>query len=70
MKTFEELGVCEEIRRAIEEMGRRRKWNTYLPPIKFTTDNAAMIAIAGYYHYLAGDRTPLDVAPVSRVSDF
>ena len=29
-----------------------------------------MIAIAGYYHYLAGERAPLDVAPVSRISDF
>ena len=29
-----------------------------------------VIAIAGYYHYLAGERTPLDVAPVSRLSEF
>ena len=29
-----------------------------------------MIAIAGYYHYLQGERTPLDVAPVSRMADF
>ena len=29
-----------------------------------------MIAIAGYYHYLSGARTPLDVAPVSRMADF
>ena len=50
--------------------GLRRGWNTYLPEFKFTTDNAAMIAIAGYYHYLAGERTPLDVAPVSRMADF
>lgn len=50
--------------------GRKRGWNTYLPEFKFTTDNAAMIAIAGYYHYLAGERASLDVAPVSRASDF
>ena len=50
--------------------GEKRHWNTYLPAFKFTTDNAAMIAIAGYYHYLAGERTPLDVAPVSRMADF
>jgi len=50
--------------------GKKRGWNTYLPEFKFTTDNAAMIAIAGYYHYLAGERTPLDVAPVSRIADF
>lgn len=58
------------LRARIESEGRKRGWNTYLPPFKFTTDNAAMIAIAGYYHYLAGERTPLDVAPVSRMSDF
>ena len=58
------------LRTRIEEEGRKRGWNTYLPEFKFTTDNAAMIAIAGYYHYLAGERAPLDVAPVSRISDF
>ena len=57
------------LRSRIEEEGRRRGWNTYLPEFKFTTDNAAMIAIAGYYHYLAGERTSLDVAPVSRMAD-
>ena len=58
------------LRARIEAEGKKRGWNTYLPEFKFTTDNAAMIAIAGYYHYLAGERTPLDVAPVSRMSDF
>lgn len=58
------------LRSRIVEEGRKRGWNTYLPQFKFTTDNAAMIAIAGYYRYLAGERTPLDVAPVSRMSDF
>jgi N6-L-threonylcarbamoyladenine synthase len=58
------------LRRRVEDEGRRRRWNTYLPELKFTTDNAAMIAIAGYYHYLAGERCPLDVAPVSRIADF
>ena len=58
------------LRNRIEEEGKKRGWNTYLPEFKFTTDNAAMIAIAGYYHYLAGERTPLDVAPVSRIADF
>ena len=58
------------LRSRVEEEGCRRGWHTYLPEFKFTTDNAAMIAIAGYYHYLAGERAPLDTAPVSRVSDF
>jgi N6-L-threonylcarbamoyladenine synthase len=58
------------LRERIVAEGRKRGWNTYLPEFKFTTDNAAMIAIAGYYHYLAGERTSLDVAPVSRIADF
>ena len=58
------------LRERIVAEGRKRGWNTYLPEFKFTTDNAAMIAIAGYYHYLAGERTSMDVAPVSRIADF
>ncbi len=58
------------LRERIEAEGKKRGWNTYLPEFKFTTDNAAMIAIAGYFHYLAGEKTSLDVAPVSRIADF
>ena len=58
------------LRERIEAEGRKRGWNTYLPEFKFTTDNAAMIAIAGYFHYQAGEKTSLDVAPVSRIADF
>jgi len=58
------------LRGRIEAEGRKRGWRTFLPPFKFTTDNAAMIAIAGYFHYKAGESTPLDVAPVSRMADF
>ena len=58
------------LRTRIEAEGARRGWNTYLPELKFTTDNAAMIAIAGYHHYLAGERASLDAAPVSRLADF
>jgi len=58
------------LRNRITEEGLKRGWNTYLPEFKYTTDNAAMIAIAGYFHYLAGERCPLDVAPVSRMADF
>ena len=58
------------LRERIVSEGAKRGWNTYLPEFKFTTDNAAMIAIAGYYHYLAGERAGLDVAPVSRAAEF
>ena len=58
------------LRERVVAEGKRRGWNTYLPEFKFTTDNAAMIAIAGYFHYKAGEQAPLDVAPVSRMADF
>ena len=58
------------LRNRVIEEGAKRGWNVFLPPFKFTTDNAAMIAVADYFHYLAGERCPLDVAPVSRIADF
>ena len=58
------------LRERLVAEGAKRGWRTFLPKFKFTTDNAAMIAIAGWFHYKAGERTPLDVAPVSRMADF
>ncbi|MCQ2166878.1 MAG: tRNA (adenosine(37)-N6)-threonylcarbamoyltransferase complex transferase subunit TsaD [Bacteroidales bacterium] len=63
------VSANSELRARITSEGQKRGWNTYLPEFKFTTDNAAMIAIAGYYHYLAGERTALDVAPAARAAD-
>lgn len=42
------------LRNGIVEEGRKRGWRTFLPEFKFTTDNAAMIAMAGLYRYRAG----------------
>lgn len=39
---------------------------TFLPKIKFTTDNAAMIAIVGYYKYLNHDFSSLENPPIAR----
>ncbi|MCC8018534.1 MAG: tRNA (adenosine(37)-N6)-threonylcarbamoyltransferase complex transferase subunit TsaD [Rikenellaceae bacterium] len=54
--------------RLTEEAGRRH-WNLYLPELKFTTDNAAMIAVAGYFKYLTGQFAELDVTPSARVGE-
>ena len=58
------------LRARIEQEGRNRGWNTYLPALRFTTDNAAMIAITGYYRYQRGLFAPLDIAPVSRSAEY
>jgi N6-L-threonylcarbamoyladenine synthase len=55
------------LRNRLTNEGRARAWNVYLPELRFTTDNAAMIAITGYYLFLTGKRTPLDVQPVARM---
>ena len=47
---------------------QKRKWNVFIPPLRFTTDNAAMIAITGYYKWLEGKTAGLDIAPVTRSS--
>lgn len=58
------------LRSRMLEEGRKRGWTVFLPEFKFTTDNAAMIAVAGWFHYRNGERTGLDVAPVSRLAEF
>lgn len=57
------------LREAIVKEGKKRGWRTFLPEFKFTTDNAAMIALSGYYRYLKGELSSLDVAPVARLED-
>ncbi|MBQ4305711.1 MAG: tRNA (adenosine(37)-N6)-threonylcarbamoyltransferase complex transferase subunit TsaD [Bacteroidales bacterium] len=58
------------LREAVVREGKKRGWKTHLPEFKFTTDNAAMIAIAGWFRWKNGEKTPLDIAPVSRIADF
>lgn len=43
------------LRSAFEKLGKESGWNTYIPAFEYCTDNAAMIAITGYYKYLAGE---------------
>jgi N6-L-threonylcarbamoyladenine synthase len=57
------------LREAVVEAGRRRGWRTFIPELKFTTDNAAMIAISGYYRYKQGMISGLDVSPVARLEE-
>ncbi len=58
------------LREAVLAEGRKRGWKVHLPEFRFTTDNAAMIAMAGLFRLRSGERAPLDIAPVSRIADF
>jgi N6-L-threonylcarbamoyladenine synthase len=45
----------------------RYNWDLYIPKFSFTTDNAAMIAITGYYKYLKGEFASDDITPLARM---
>ncbi len=48
------------------KMGQELGWSTFIPRFEYCTDNAAMIAITGYYKYLANDFAPLTTSPMAR----
>lgn len=56
------------LREALTETGRQLNWDVFIPPFAFTTDNAAMIAITGYFKYLKGEFCDLGTVPYARVS--
>lgn len=56
------------LRAAFHAYADKYKWNVFIPPVSFTTDNAAMIAITGYFKYLNGDFCAIDEVPYSRVT--
>lgn len=55
------------LRMSLQTMAEQLNWNVYIPAFQYCTDNAAMIAIAGYYKFLNGDFVGQDVAPLSRM---
>jgi N6-L-threonylcarbamoyladenine synthase len=54
------------LREALQAMGAAKNWEVYLPRLEFSTDNAAMVAVAGYYKYLQGAFSTQDVTPIAR----
>ena len=56
------------LRNRIAEEGKKRGWQTFIPEFRFTTDNAAMIAISGLYKYRRGEFCTLDKPSVPRAS--
>ncbi len=55
------------LRLAATKEAEKRGWNIYLPEFRYTTDNAAMIGITGYYKYLRSDYTDHSVIPLARI---
>lgn len=56
------------LRAAFEEHAEQYGWKIHIPKFEYTTDNAAMVAITGYYKYLEGEFTDKSVTPYARTS--
>ncbi len=54
------------LRLALGQMAEKMRWNVYVPDFQYCTDNAAMIAIAAHYKYLAKDFCSQQVSPLPR----
>ena len=61
------VSANSRLRSALVLEADKRNWNIFIPPLSYTTDNAAMIAITGYYRYLKGEFTSEDVAPMAKM---
>lgn len=54
------------LRQAFINMQKAGQWKIYIPKFSYTTDNAAMIGITGYYKFLDKDFCPLDKPAYTR----
>ena len=56
------------LRKSFEALCQDNHWNAYIPAFEYCTDNAAMIAITGYYKYLNKEFTDLSVSASARAA--
>ena len=56
------------LRNAFYDHAKRYGWTVYIPKFSYTTDNAAMIGIVGYYKYLDQQFCPIDAPAFSKVT--
>lgn len=56
------------LRNAFHEYAEKYHWKIYIPKFSYTTDNAAMIAITGYFKYQDGDFCSMEMPAYSRVT--
>jgi N6-L-threonylcarbamoyladenine synthase len=56
------------LRQTLLEWGKKNHWKVHIPTMEYCTDNAAMIAITGYYKYLASEFAPLSQSASARAT--
>jgi N6-L-threonylcarbamoyladenine synthase len=55
------------LREGLRGLCEKNNWRSFIPKLEYCTDNAAMIAIAGYHKYLKGEFVSQDVTPLARM---
>ncbi len=77
-KAFRQTGIREialaggvsansGLRKKMRDLAEKYNWKIYIPEICLTTDNAAMIAITGYYRFLSNEFADFDITPLARM---
>ncbi len=56
------------LRLSLQELGKKNNWKVFIPPFEYCTDNAAMIAMNGYFKFLKNDFVGQDIAPLARLT--
>lgn len=64
------VSANQGLRDRLQDYEKMKGWNIYVPEFQFCTDNAGMIAVAGYYHYLESEFTDLSVSSEARSISF
>ena len=54
------------LRNSLQQLAGEQGWKAFVPKFQYTTDNAAMVAIAGYFKYLDGEFASQDIVPYAR----
>lgn len=49
------VSANSHLRKELQKLGEKKRWDTFIPDFQYCTDNAGMIAMAGYFHYLNQD---------------
>lgn len=57
------VSANSELRKQLREEAAKKNWTLHIPPLRYCTDNAAMIGVAGYFMHRAGVRHGLDLTP-------
>ncbi len=61
------VSANSELRKQFVNKGKEHGWTVHIPKLEYCTDNAAMIAMAGYYKYLESDFVDQTIIPMARI---